>query len=50
MTREFADFADIIDTKNDAAAHTALENSLAVIGALESARKYAGIRLGVDDE
>lgn len=50
MTREFADFADIIDTKNDAAAHTALENSLAVIGALESARKYAGIRFGVDDK
>lgn len=50
MTREFADFAKIIDTQNDVAAKEALDNSLAVIGSLESARKYAGIRFGVDDE
>lgn len=50
MTREFADFAKIIDTKNDAAARTALENTLAVMDTLESARKYAGIHFGVDEK
>ena len=48
MTREFADFAEIVDLNEASAAKKALDNSLAVMETLETARKYAGIRFGVD--
>jgi hypothetical protein len=48
MTQEFMDFARIVDTKDDAAAAICLEKSVAVMTALETARKSAGIRFGVD--
>ena len=48
MTQEFMDFARIVDTKDDAAAAACLEKSVAVMTALETARKSAGIRFAVD--
>ena len=48
MTREFADFAEIVDLNEASAAKKALDNSLAVMETLETARKYAGLRFGVD--
>ena len=40
---------DIPDTRDDAAAAACLEKSVAVITALETARKSAGIRFAVDE-
>ncbi len=48
MTQEFIDFARIVDTKDDAAAAACLEKSVAVMTALETARKSAGIWFAVD--
>ena len=49
MTQEFRDFARIVDTGDDAAAAAFLEKSVAVMTALETARKSAGIRFAVDE-
>ena len=48
MTQEFMDFARIVDSRDDAAAAACLERSVAVMTALETARKSAGIRFAVD--
>ncbi len=48
MTPEFETFADIIDNRNEKAATECMENSLRVMNILESSRKGAGIKFGVD--
>jgi hypothetical protein len=48
MTQEFMDFARIVDSRDDTAAAACLERSVAVMTALETARKSAGIRFAVD--
>jgi hypothetical protein len=48
MTQEFMDFARIVDSRDDVAAAACLERSVAVMTALETARKSAGIRFAVD--
>ena len=48
LTREFVDFSQIIDKKDDETAHTMMNNSVAVMRTMEAARKDAGIVFGVD--
>ena len=48
MTREFGDFARIIEERDDEAAAKAIATSVEVMTVLETARKAAGIRFGVD--
>ena len=48
MTREFGDFARIIEERDDEAAAKAIATSVQVMTVLETARKAAGIRFGVD--
>ena len=48
MTREFEDFARIVDSGDAKEARACLGQSLKVMRVLEKARKAAGIRFGVD--
>ena len=48
MVPEFTEFARIIDTKDREAADRCAVNSLNVIRVLETSRKGAGIRFGID--
>lgn len=50
MTREFEDFARIIEERDDEAAAAAIATSVQVMTVLETARKAAGIRFGVDKD
>ena len=43
MTQEFQDFSRIIDEKDLKAAAELIEESVTVVGVLETARKKAGI-------
>ena len=44
MTQEFTDFANIIDTNNLEKAEELMEESVTVVGILETARTKAGIK------
>ena len=50
MTREFEDFARIVDTADAREAEACINQTLNVMRVLEQARKGAGIRFGVDQD